>query len=494
MSVVGTGVILGSALFGLFLGVAAVFGTLLALALALARNRSLVLMVALVLGLAAPLHKTVGPALDFTVRSGAPGLLISLTMLLLAVLYVAWMIEGTFKRDVARALRRPVFWMPLVALLLSSFSIYRAPDDYLAISQVVYMLIVYALFLYFGARVRTRTEVLWIAGSIGAIALIEAPFVILQKFTGGVFGVSLLAVSTQLSRDTDLGEVGRPAGTMIHPVFLAIVLSMIALGALSLALFHTNKRLRVAGLATVPICLVQIYLSSSRGPLIGLVVAMVALIAIGAAQHRISVRMWVTGISVGAVALFALSPLIAQFYQATLGEKQFDVEIQARLQLNEVGWRMIQDSPIVGIGLNNFMQVQNKYIAEPLLFPTFPSHNLFILTAAETGLVGLAGLLAIGVSLAWNAIRLGLRRDPLGRAMGWGMLSILILNLVAEQFSYSLRIEVPLTLFWLFAGLMMACLRIQEDETRARRAARHESPPPPSAPPTRPRRRELVRA
>lgn len=493
MSLVGTSLVLGSAFFGLFLGIAAVFGALLGVALVMSRNRSLVLMVALVLGLTFPLHKQIGP-LDFTVRSGAPGVLVTSTMLLLAVLYIAWVIEGTFTRDVVRALRRPVFWMPLLALLLSSISIYRAPDDYLAISHVFYTLTVYALFLYVGARVRTRSDILWIGGGIGAIALIEAPFVVMQKFTGGVFGVSLLKVATDISRDTDVGEIGRPAGTLIHPVFLGVVLAMIALAGLSLALFHTNTWLRLAGLAIIPICLAQIYLAQSRGPLLGLAVAMVVLIAIGAAQHRISARTWVAGILVILTAAVALSPLLLRFYQANVAEKTFNLEVRSRMQLNTVGWRMIEQSPVLGTGLNNYMQVQQDYVAEPLIFPTFPVHNLFVLTTAETGLVGLAGLLAVGISLAWNAIRLGLRRDPLGRAIGWAMLSILILNLIAEQFSYNLRIEVPLSLFWILAGLMMASLRIQEDEQRLRNSSRRATPPHRPVDATTARRLEPVHA
>ncbi len=109
-------------------------------------------MVAVVATLVFPVHKKLG-TLVLNTQSGAPGLIITSTMVVLVALYVAWMVEGTFKRDVVRALRRPVFWTPLLAMLLASFSINAAQNSYLAISQMVYWLFIYALFLYFGARV-----------------------------------------------------------------------------------------------------------------------------------------------------------------------------------------------------------------------------------------------------------------------------------------------------------------------------------------------------
>ncbi|MFN8036725.1 MAG: O-antigen ligase family protein [Acidimicrobiia bacterium] len=465
----------------IFVVVGLIFSGLLALALVLSRNRALVFMVFLVIGLAFPLHKQIG-RLDFTVRSGAPGYLVSLTMVLLVVLYGMWFADGTFKRDAVRALRRPVFWVPPIALLLSSFSMIRAVDDYLAISHVFYMLVTYALFFYFGARVRSRSEVLWIAASMGMIVLIEAPIVLIQKYTGGFFGVSLLGVSTSLTRVSEIGDVNRPPGTLIHPGFLAIVVAMVALLALGLALFHTNRWVRLGGVAIVVVSLLEIYLTSTRGPFLGLIPAMAVMVAISAAQHRLSVRGWVTAIFLVVSVLLVFSPQLVKLYEVNFGQKQrFSNEVEARLQLNRVGERMIESSPLVGVGLNNYMQVQQYFIEEPLYFRTYPAHNLFVLTTAETGLIGLAGLIAIGVSLAWNGLRLGLRRDPLGRALGWTMIGVLLLNFIADQFSYNLRIEVPLNLFWIIAGLTMAGVRIQEDEQREREASA-EIPLPPAPP------------
>lgn len=468
--------VMGSAFFTLFLGIAAVFGIVILVALILVDDRSRLLMVAVVATLLFPVHKKLG-TLVLNTQSGAPGLIVTSTMVVLVALYVAWMVEGTFKRDVIRALRRPVFWTPLLAMFLAAFSINGAQNNYLAIAQMVYWLFIYALFLYFGARVHSRTDIYWILGTFGALAVIEAGVVVLQKV--GLFSLGFLNVPTAaIARTTDAGDVGRPFGTLVHPVFLAITVAMIALVALSLAMFLSNKWMRLTCLGVVIVCLGEIYLTQARGPLLGIIPALAVLIAIGAARHRISARAWITGIFVALAALILLWPQVQKFYENNFGSGHFSLEVKSRVQLNDVGWRMIDSSPVTGTGLNNFTQIEHRYTTEPLLFPGFPSHNLFILTAAETGVLGLAGLLIIGAALAWNAIRLGQSRDPLFRAMGWAMFCIIILNVIAEQLSYSMRQEVPLTVFWIFAGLMMACIRMQEDERRTRRLASRRQPGP----------------
>ncbi|MCZ7527868.1 MAG: O-antigen ligase family protein [Acidimicrobiia bacterium] len=469
-----TTLFLGGAFFMILLGAAAIFGGALGIALLLARDRSLVLMVAVVASLIFPVHKLLGPFVEGT-HAGAPGLVVSSTMLVLGLLYVAWMVEGTFVRDVVRAFRRPVFWTPLAAMFLACFSVGAARNDYLVLSQLVYWSFMYALFLYFGARVHTRNEIGWILLTFGAIALLEAGVVVLQKV--GIIGLGLLAADAEsVGRTTDIGTIGRPFGTLVHPVFLGITVATIAVVALAFALYLRRTWIRLVCVVIVLACLGQIYLAYARGPLLGVVPALVVVLAIGAAHHRVSARAWTAGIFAVLIGAIALSPQIEQFYERNFGSRHFGLEVNSRTQLNDVGWRMIEDSPLVGVGLNNFTQVMDEYTEEPLIFPGYPSHNLFILTAAETGLVGLAGLLAIGIALAWNSVALLGSRDPLFRAMGAAMLGILLLHLVAEQLSYSLRQEVPLTVFWIFAGMTMACVRIREDERRARRPVRTPRP------------------
>lgn len=61
-----------------------------------------------------------------------------------------------------------------------------------------------------------------------------------------------------------------------------------------------------------------------------------------------------------------------------------------RLQLAKAAILMIKESPLIGVGLNNFLIRLPDLWQEPATIRLFqPVHNIFLLIAAETGLVGL---------------------------------------------------------------------------------------------------------
>jgi O-antigen ligase len=483
-------VILAASAFTLiFLAIALALAVTVGVALILVKDRALVLMVTTVATLIFPVHKLLGPLYGNT-ESGAPSFLVSSTMVALGLLYLSWFAEHRFRSDVLRALRRPVFWIPLVALFLTLPSIGNATNTYLSFAQLWYWGFVYLMFLGFAARIRDRHHVNVLLITFGLFAMLEAAVVVAQQVHLIPLGLlSSQADAESLERVTDTSTIGRPFGTLTHPVFLGITVAMIAVAMFALALYLTKPWVRLLCLLVVLACLGQIFLAEARSPMLGIFPVLGLMFLLGAFQKRIPARAWVFGALAVAVGLIVLSPIIEQFYNANFGSNHFSEEVLSRNQLSDVGWRMIDAAPVEGLGLNNYTQEMDKYIVEPLLFPGFPAHNVFILTTAETGLLGLAGLVAIGVSLAWEGVKLMYSRDPLFRAMGLTLVGILLLNLIAEQISYSTREEIPLETFWLLAALAIACVRIREDEASEAALARADEldePPPDEPPPDEP--------
>ena len=66
----------------------------------------------------------------------------------------------------------------------------------------------------------------------------------------------------------------------------------------------------------------------------------------------------------------------------------FTTEVASRLQLNQVALQMINDHPLLGVGLNNYETVMPRYEANPVIFPGYPVHNLYLLWIGEVGIVG----------------------------------------------------------------------------------------------------------
>jgi len=64
-----------------------------------------------------------------------------------------------------------------------------------------------------------------------------------------------------------------------------------------------------------------------------------------------------------------------------------------RLFLAQVGFKLFLNSPIIGIGLNNFLVELSNFWQSGQIFLLQPIHNIFLLTLVETGLIGLVFLL-----------------------------------------------------------------------------------------------------
>ena len=67
-----------------------------------------------------------------------------------------------------------------------------------------------------------------------------------------------------------------------------------------------------------------------------------------------------------------------------------DEAISYRVQLNKIALEMTRQNPLIGVGLNNFIPQLPHYWSTPESVRFLqPVHNIFLLVAAETGLVGL---------------------------------------------------------------------------------------------------------
>jgi O-antigen ligase len=85
-----------------------------------------------------------------------------------------------------------------------------------------------------------------------------------------------------------------------------------------------------------------------------------------------------------------------------------------------------------------------------------PVHNIYLLWWAETGLVGLALHLAVLASIAWTAISNLRVKDEMLFAVNAACLASLAAFVVDGMFSFSLRINGILRVFWVLSAMILA--------------------------------------
>jgi O-antigen ligase len=187
----------------------------------------------------------------------------------------------------------------------------------------------------------------------------------------------------------------------------------------AVALLGRGKRRWLYGLGIAPVAL-AILLSFSKGALIlGVPVALLVIGVLAGGRW-----LWAAVAAVGAGGLAALPILRTPRFQSLLdlsgGTSFFRVNVWKSAVL------MIQEHPILGVGLDNFLyQYRGRYMfpaawAEPNL--SHP-HNIVLDYAARLGLLGLAAGVWLQVAFWRAALPLRKLDDPLNRALAIGLMA-----------------------------------------------------------------------
>ena len=442
-------------------GLLAIIGATGAAALLIyVRDRSVFFTFAATCSLTFVLHKSLTTQ-DLTISGGAPSVYVSTFDALIVLLYVLWIAEGTFRHDVRAALSRRILFVPLIGAALLVPSLLVAASAMHGVHELVRMAWMYLLFFYVAVRVRTRRHVWAILGGLAVFATLEMIIVVLQAKTGGVLGLSFLGVPTELGeRVTDTESLGRPFGTIIHPVFMGAVMGSLGLMALALGLTLRRSLTKVAALGLVGVSLLPLYLAHTRASLVAFALVALVLVAVAVARGQLPWSTIGRLVVVGLIGCVVLFPQLAEQFSDNFNTAHFTEEVESRHQLNDIAGEMIDDAPVFGMGLNNFELVMAPYQKYGVIFFNHPVHNLYLLYLSETGIVGFAGVVLVGVALYNVAIRLARSRDRLLGGVGLGVAGVMAFLMIEELLGFSLRQDTPLALYWLLAGLAVACSRM----------------------------------
>jgi len=162
-------------------------------------------------------------------------------------------------------------------------------------------------------------------------------------------------------------------------------------------------------LGFLPLFLVGLALTLSRSGWISLLVGIVLVWAHLASERRF----WPT------LAMIAVFGLLVPFLPDAFWHRAESIlpsvkergeTFGQRVDLWSLGLKMVQDHPVLGVGIGNFRSVTSRYAEGEMLAEGLTAHNAYISVAAETGLVGLALFLllhALALRSARSAIRLG---------------------------------------------------------------------------------------
>ena len=234
------------------------------------------------------------------------------------------------------------------------------------------------LFLIVFAAVRTRDQLLWVVGAF-----------VVGAFLSGVYGLLVPPPTQDLGRLAGAGgDPNETAAAMVAGLALATALA-VALRGKPLA--------RMACVVAAVICMLALFLTSSRGGLVALGVALIAAVLLGGRRR-------------GTMLVAALGAvLVTVFYFATIAPESVRERVThpqggtGRVDIWKVGWRMVQHNPIEGVGSGNFQTSSIHYLLAPgkLVRDDFivdtpkVAHNTYLQILAELGIVGFIAFITI---------------------------------------------------------------------------------------------------
>lgn len=202
-------------------------------------------------------------------------------------------------------------------------------------------------------------------------------------------------------------EFLRPYATFPHPNVLGGVLAIFA--AVNFYLLMTylkEKRYRNFSLCTFHFTLFTfvLFLTFSRSAWLSylLLMPMASFFSLKQTKAKVS-YLAVALVAFLILAVFAFPPFRQRFQ--TL-ETVDQVSFLRRLELNKIALQMISRYPLFGVGLNNF--IPHLMTLQPVSGTgrfLQPVHNLWLLVAAENGLVGLGTLFLFLACLWYHLIR-----------------------------------------------------------------------------------------
>lgn len=323
---------------------------------------------------------------------------------------------GFLVRTGGAAIRRPVVWMPLLALLLIAVAYVIGSGSVDGLIGLAYFAPVLAIYPLVAAGDEPGFEAVDLVGVLG-----------LASVAGATVMVSIEVAETGTSR---AGEI---IANPIHFADVALLIGFIACAGMPRP---GGKWRFIYALAPI-FASVAVVLSGSRGPMVAVAV-MVGVAGLVALFTRLVSLKWAVGavvavIVLGIVGAFAgvqqlsgVQRVLADISDVLRVGVPTDASTGIRLQMLMGGWKAFLEAPVFGHGPLDFVSVANGLAAVP--FGEAPHlHSDPADFAASGGLIGLLAYLLLLAAPVVEVLRLP-------RGMARAQLMVLVSALVAGYF------------------------------------------------------------
>jgi len=299
------------------------------------------------------------------------------------VLFVSWLARLAIRRgsDLGAFIsENPAVTFSLVAMLgwcALSFAWAESPSTALS-GASRYALDMMLLPIAFAA-VRERKHVIWVVSAFVIGALISSAYGFIHPTA---------ATSGDYGRATGLNGDANAEATVLAAALPLLVALM--------GVHRPSARFRVAALLGVVILFAGLVDTLSREGLISLAAVLVVAVIFGGRWRRQAAALLVIGITATAGYYFVLAPLASR-------QRVTSSDTSGRSSIWKIAVRVFKAHPVLGVGTDNFILVEGKYLNQPGSIPSAlyivnqpkVTHDMFLEALVDLGIPGLVTMLAV---------------------------------------------------------------------------------------------------
>ncbi len=237
----------------------------------------------------------------------------------------------------------------------------------------------------------------------------------------------------------------RATGTLPHPNVLGgfLVFSLL----MTCYLFEISERRKWISAALI-VQLITLFTTYSRSALFAFAGAIVLWLLLHLLQEKRLSKVWIPVLSGIAVSILLFYPQLFHRGGMINYNSVAATSDERRVEMQNIAALIIRDHPWLGVGFNNYLLAFDKYTKVGVV-DSISVHNIYLLIAAETGLIGIAFFLlfcAFIVYKGWQE-----RVSPEGRTLLVLFLAFLAIGMVDY---YPILFQQARLIFFLTAGLI----------------------------------------
>jgi O-antigen ligase len=360
-----------------------------------------------------------------------------------------------------------VTYLWVLVIAMGVWAIISGPWRTTASQEVVRMCKLTVLFIVVANELNSPKRVLQCVAALTVAVMIQAVVGLIQFTWHKHLGLELMGETSagtldQLAAESVMSEKAFRAGAFLsHPNLFGIFLAALIPLSIGVFLLRTGKVYKTLFLAGTMLGGGALVTTLSRSGWLSFGVAFTGLIGLMVLHEKLRRQSLVTA----AGAALALA-VVCVVFAGPISRRLFESKESAMLSRSEYihdAMGLIWAKPLFGWGINSYVYAappftrygaRGAHLKYKQWLP--PVHNIYLLWWAELGIVGLAIQLAMLGGILFVGIRNMRVQDERMYAVNAACLAGMLALMTDGFFSFSLRFNSILRVFWVIAGIIMA--------------------------------------